>query len=981
MPSIDYYLDGREGSSLNYYAEANSTAAWWTSNDVETEYFGCTDGQEVDEETFRRLCSGELLDGSMVNHHNRVRRPGYDLHFAPPKSVSVLALLSSPEDQRIIINAHDAAVRRALDYVFHNSLLHARRGHAGRETETARAYVAAIFRELTSRADDPQLHSHCVVPNIAMRQDGTVGALNNEQALDYQHLIGAMYRAELAHGLKRAGYKLVRRKRHFEIAGIPTTVLREFSQRREAIEAAALKAGIDLKDRAAMQRITLATRPDKEHSGNDARLQWQERLKSLSFDLSDVARVTPSDCVTVDSSSLADQAVSSAFENSAVLQRSKMLASVAEGLQCELNADAIEALISKQLPSLVEEISARSQSSAEREYSTRTNIGDEKYIVRSAIAGMGTVSETSEQLIAKALASRPSLSQEQIDAIRHGLNSDRVCLVEGSAGAGKSFGLSAVAEVANAGGKIVYALGPSWSATKTIGRDTGTDAKRTLTLQGFLLRTESGKIELNDDCFIILDEAGMVSTKDMARLLRLVDSAGAKLVLSGDTEQLPPVSAGAPLAILSRAVGSSKMRQIRRQVVPWQRAASMQFAKGLTADALETYNERGHIDWAGSREEAIQALADRYIADKLWDQANTIMPPPTCLVIAAWNEDVLELNRAIRERLRWSDFISEREIMIGTAVRNRDEGRMESATLALTTGDRVVFGETVVLPSRTINNADTATIIDATADNLRVKFDDGQIVAVSIVNLVGTRQPDEPKAPMIKHAFCVTTNFAQGLTVDRAYVAAIRSTNRESMYVGMTRHRHAVQLFVDLSNFPAPKPPKASFPKFLSKEARSQINSAATLTAQKKNFMSRCAAPAKKRNACDSEADLMDWSALTIDEASAAPNPMEQFMQRRERQRLADGARNWTPRTEAGVPSGLYAQIRNDLPRPIANTLTEARAWINLIRQKISTYIARAAEILASRYLNKIGKTEKNTATAKPSTTKPTTPTSTDPEP
>ncbi|GAB5426948.1 MAG: hypothetical protein Devi2KO_04070 [Devosia indica] len=929
---LDYYLKMRQTRQLDYYS---SSAEWWVAPGGGSAAFGVMPDTLVDQDQFKSLCFGKMPDGREVATKGYARRFGYDLHFAPPKSVSLLAMLGKASDRAVVVAAHDGAVRRVLKYVFDHGLLRGRRGHAGAETEAASGYVAAIFRECTSRSNDPQLHSHCVIPNIATRSDCTIGALNNEQLLQMQNLVGSLYNAELATELQKAGYEVVRHGRNFEIIGFSREVISFFSKRRRAIEKALAQLGLNAsKDRKAAEYHALMGRADKNSELTIAELEvpWEEALLELGFDIGAIQRrghAVPCEPVSLDA------AMDKAFDKSSVLERPKMLWAIADALQLSRNVDQIEVALAEASASLATQIGPSSRSPNKQYFSANALIDAELDLIELADTGRGRWVRPIEPFVADAIAARQSLSSEQIDAIRHALNTDAISIVEGSAGAGKSFALGAAAEAARFAGLDVFAIGSSWAATKVLAADTRTPEHAAKALTGFLNRLESGKIRLGSNSLVLLDEAGMVGTGQMAHLVRAVRAAGGKLILSGDTDQLKPIAAGAPMVLLSRVIGSSKMRQIRRQSVGWQRDASMLFAKGDVPDAVTAYDRRGHIIWADSIGNALEDLADRFVADCMHDQISGINPPCTSLAIASWNEDVLELNRQIRTRLQAAELISTHEVAVPIARRVDADSPLEVAKLSLAVGDRIAFGESVRLANRAITNADAATVLAVTKAAVTLQFNDRQIVKAPFEDLVGYRDEGEPPYPVMKHVFAATAHFSQGMTVDRCYVLAARKMDREALYVAMTRHRHNAHLYVDASRLPPHGTPRNPFAKHLPDQDAAKVGEQTALAQAKKRFIEEWTNPAEKLNASDFEADPVAWqlSCRAAKEGAASANRMEL----RARKRLHESALPGDITDRAGIPTAIYGGIRRQFRERFSKVITQnILAWILWVRKKVS---------------------------------------------
>ena len=813
---VAYYTDNGAG-------EANGV--WWTrgsGSEVGPGWFGdpfrlCPDGGDVDGRVLRDLAAGrdpESLEPLVRASANGGRSVGYDLQFAAPKSVSVLAAFAGPEERARILAAHDWAVRRALDYAHAAGLIVTRTGAQGRHRAPAAGVSAAVYRHFTSRAQDPQLHSHAVLLNLCVRANGSTGGLDNRAILKNAGGIAALYRSELASGLRaELGYEAVRAGRNFEIAGVAEPVLELFSKRRAAIERAARERGFDTaQDRVAAQAAAHGTRARKDRETPLATLEveWERQLIQAGWARGAVfegvriaadgireARVGPA---AERRQRLAKVGLTEALAMQAVVEERDLVQRVAEALQCEAGADAVLEEVER-LRRDGGVVAVGRTAEGEAVYATPEMIEAERGMLRRAYGRQDERAFVPEAVVRRVLAERPSLRAEQRAAVRHALNRDGVSVVEGSAGSGKSFAMASVADAVRASGGEVWAIAPSWKAVSVIQTDTATAEAMARAVTGFLNRIDKGEIALGPRTTVIADEAGMIGTRDLAALVEATGAAGAKLVLSGDTRQLAPVVAGAPMRLLVRALGAARMDEIQRQrgrseaEGAWMRAASIDFAAGRTGSALEAYDRGGAITWGADREATMQALVAAYAESRLDPEE----AQRTRIVLTGWNKDVRELNARIRDRLKRDGLLPEgAEVEIAAIPR----GGSHSEPLALTVGDEVMFGESVEVEGQTIRNADLARIeaLSGDADDpmltLRLAKDGARLSARASA-LVGFRERDEPQVPRLQHAYAMTVHAAQGVTVDEAFVADLRGTGAEATYVAMTRHRCSSRLFVD----------------------------------------------------------------------------------------------------------------------------------------------------------------------------------------
>lgn len=813
---VAYYTDNGAG-------EANGV--WWTRGPGSGGGPGrpgnpfrlCPDGGDVDGRVLRDLAAGRdpgSLEPLVRASGNGRRSVGYDLQFAAPKSVSVLAAFAGPEERARILAVHDRAVRRALDYAHATGLIVTRTGAQGRERAPAAGVSAAVYRHFTSRAQDPQLHSHAVLLNLCVRSDGSTGGIDNRAILRRAGGIAALYRSELASGLRgELGYEAVRAGRNFEIAGVSEPVLELFSKRRGAIEAVARERGFDTAvDRASAQAAANGTRARKDRETPLASMEadWERQLgqagwgRAALFEgvrvAADGIRALRTDAAPERLRRLGEAGLAEALTTQAVVEERELVRRVAEALQCEADADAVlEEIARLRQDGGVVEIGR--SAAGEAVYATPEMIEVERGLLRRAYTRQNEREFVPDEVVTRVLAERPSLRAEQRAAVWHALNRDGISVVEGSAGSGKSYAMASAAEAVRSAGGEVWVLAPSWKAVDVIRTDTATAEAMARAVTGFLNRVRDREITLGPKAVVIADEAGMIGTRDLAALVEATGMAGAKLVLSGDIRQLAPVAAGAPMRLLVRALGAARMDEIQRQrgrseaEGAWMRAASLDFAAGRTASALEAYDRGGAITWGADREATIEALVDTYAASRLDPDG----AERSRVVLTGWNKDVRALNARIRDRLKRDGLLLEAGEVEISAI-PRGGSRVEA--LALTVGDMVMFGESVEIEGLVIRNADLARIeaIDGGPSDPTLTLrlaKNGTRLSARASALVGYRERAEARVPRLQHSYAMTTHAAQGVTVDDAFVADLRGTGAEAIYVAMTRHRRSARLFVD----------------------------------------------------------------------------------------------------------------------------------------------------------------------------------------
>lgn len=379
------------------------------------------------------------------------------------------------------------------------------------------------------------------------------------------------------------------------------------------------------------------------------------------------------------------------------------------------------------------------------------------------------------------------LTDEQRTAVRHITSPTQIAAVIGFAGAGKSTMLSAAREAWEAQGYRVHGAALAGKAAEGLTTSSGIASR---TLASWEYGWSLGRNELGRNDILVIDEAGMVASRQLARFVAEAEKRGAKLVLVGDHEQLQAIGAGSPFRAIAERIGSVELTDIRRQKHDWQREASVAFATHRTADGLQQYAERNSIRFANDREQACADLIRDYVADRAQN------PEGSRIALAHRRIDVRAINDGIRERLQAegllakSDGQARSEQGYGEGRTNRERVyQTVNGERAFAPGDRIVLLE---------NNRDldvkngmlgTVEAVEPNALHLRL---DGSSGGSNNVRHLALPVKDYQS---FDHGYATTIHKAQGATVDRAFVMASSTMDRHLTYVAMTRHRDAVTLY------------------------------------------------------------------------------------------------------------------------------------------------------------------------------------------
>ena len=397
-------------------------------------------------------------------------------------------------------------------------------------------------------------------------------------------------------------------------------------------------------------------------------------------------------------------------------------------------------------------------------YTTRTMLEAEKSLLQRSHAmnsrrGHGVAANRQTAALAES-----RLSDEQRAAFEHVTGEGDLKALVGVAGSGKSTMLEAARKAWEAEGLTVKGAALSGIAAENLEIASGIKS-RTLASYEWAWNEKRDPLTRND--VLVIDEAGMVGTRQLERMLAAADQARAKVVLVGDPEQLQAIEAGAAFRGIIGQVGMAEMAEVRRQKDLWAREATQQLASGETARALEAYESRGALLAGATREEAQRRLLHA------WTQDRHDRPNESRLILAYTREDVRELNAQARDIVK-----GEGRLGAGETVQTT-RGLREFAA-----GDRVMFLRNE--KSLGVKNGTLGTVERIGSGTLQVRLDghDQRRVAIE------TRDYQD-----LDYGYASTVHKSQGVTVDRSYVFASQYFDRHTSYVALSRHREAATLF------------------------------------------------------------------------------------------------------------------------------------------------------------------------------------------
>ena len=808
-------------------------------------------GRHVKPKAFESILAGHVpgtdirLGRARDGEHQH--RPGVDITFSAPKSVSLQALVMG--DERVI-KAHDEAVRATLDMIERDLLVTRvhNRASGKRERRRAQGMVAGTFRHLASRNLDPQLHTHSVVANMTRGPDGSWRSLDTGSLHSRRLLIGAHYRNELARRLIDLGYGLqetmIGPVPGFEIAGWEKETLDAFSTRRKEIVDHIDEKGWDYNAATAQAAALKTRRRKKEPHAEVLTGMWRERAEELRLDLTRrrLKRSTPPPAPSA--LEVVARVAEHLEERQSVIAVHDLVAGALahapgrhdleeiRGAVDQLRRDGhlVDAIRSRGGPSLVTDRALR----AEREVIRRMTEGAGK---TQAIVPVRAIERKLEGT---------TLTAGQQEALRLILGEgDAVVGVQGYAGTGKTTMLREVVDLV--GTANVIGLAPSSSAARTLGREAGI---ATRTLQWFLVRygepspdTEgslAGKV-------LVVDEMSLASTAQVRSLMRSAEHLGvARLAMVGDSRQLRAVDAGQPFRQLQQAgMATAVMDDIRRQRNPGLKAAVLDAIAGNPGTAL---TKLGADVLEVDQEDLGSSAARIWLALGPEDRKETALMAPTHVLRR-------EINLNVREGLQEEGILHGRSVTCQVLVnlsmtraqkreiRNYREGDVvvfhnDLYHYRVRSGDicpiRAIDGERLVLdhhdskarhvkPDSDVRFRydvfESDTIELQAGDRIRWTRNHNQsgLVngATAVIETMGGKSLvlvtdddrrlkmdfDDPRLRHIAHAYATTVHAAQGLTRDKV-IAVLDSghgflANQQTFYVEISRARDEAIILTD----------------------------------------------------------------------------------------------------------------------------------------------------------------------------------------
>jgi conjugative relaxase-like TrwC/TraI family protein len=805
--TVSYYTDTVARGLDDYYAGRGEAPGRWVGGGSAAAGLS---GEVTAEELVRLFEGVHPRTGDALGEPYRVRDgadrvTGWDLTFSAPKSVSALWATAGGEVGMEVRDAHDAAVAAGLDYLEDHAAF-SRQGKAGVRQVDSEGFLAAAFVHRSSRADDPQLHTHVLVSGRVRCADGVWRALDSRALHRELKTAGMVYQAALRVELaNRLGVAWMPVDRHgqAEIVGVPDELCALFSKRAAAVEARAreliaeaeAKLGRELtpKGRRRFYEVAvLETRTPKEHEGEvDEGLfdRWRSESIAAGCDPEQWLRTVPHrrQLPYPERSVIVAEVIDELSMTVSTWKRTDVVRQLARRSPQDLGSAAacrswIETMTEGVLahPTIVRlaapepappaDLRRRDGRSVfERHgavrYTTHATLAIEQTVIDIVTAGRRAGRGVADADAVQRSIACAGLGEDQAAAVRAvTLDGHAVTCVIGPAGTGKSRTMGAATAAWQASGVPVRGLAVSAVAAGVLQAEAGVPAdtvakllfehdRRGAANEGWRLRR--GEV-------VVVDEASMVASRDLARLAQLAHRAEAKVVLVGDYAQLGAVEAGGLFRLLAD-MNAVELSGVRRFSAAWERDASLRL-RARDPAAIVEYDRHGRVNSC----DRLGALDAAFTA---WHDARDV--GASVVVCATDNATVA----GVAQRIRAARVAA---------------GEVEPGGIATARGQTVGVGDEIVTTrnDRRLMTSAGAWVRNGDRWTVAGRHGDGSITVSHLAGHGRVVLPGDYLSQDVSLAYALTVHKAQGVTVDRAVLIADEATTAEALYVGMTRGRH-----------------------------------------------------------------------------------------------------------------------------------------------------------------------------------------------
>jgi conjugative relaxase-like TrwC/TraI family protein len=802
-------------------------------------------------EAFVRMFHGRHPDtGELLGRpHGDRGVPAFDVVLRPTKSVSLLYGLGDAKVAAQVLDAHHQATTEALGYLEEH--VGARRGHGGCDQVAGNGLLAVGFDHRTSRAGDPLLHTHVIVANRVQGPDGRWTALDGRDLYRHRLAADAIYRGTYQRELSRSlgvAWSEPDRWGNRELAGMPPELLKTFSKRADAIdgEVERLEAEGRVRTPKLVKWVVQATRQAKRQEAPAALAErWRAEAAEHGVDVPELLRGVlgrdrhaPSgpgagDGTTAETT-VEEAVVAGVFDRLAAPQgltaqastfaRPEVIAALGDQL-VGVDRTQLEGLADRFLEERAVSVVA-DRTIGERRWSTPELLEVEHALVASALERRGEQAGVcSPETVRAALAEHPTVGEDQAGMVRDlTLSPDGVRVVVGKAGTGKTYALGVARHAFALDGYRVLGAAPTGIAATSLEAE---GFEEVATVDRLLHELDQdardhhasraarhGQAEavLDGRSVLVVDEAGMVGSRKLTRLLDHAHQAGAKVVLVGDDRQLAAIDAGGGFRGLRVRLGASVLVENRRQRAAWEREALELVRDGQVDQAVGAYREHDRMVPATSKTElTLNLVRDWWQAHQDTETAERSGEPGGEAVILAYRRDEVDrLNATCQHVMQHNGRLGTDALQVGDRP--------------VHVGDQVVCGRNDLRGLGVANGTrGTITAVDLERRALTLRTEQGRQVTLPAAYLDG---PVPQGRRVVDLAYATTGHKAQGLTRWRALVRITGQEDANWLYVQLSRAKQDTRLHTIVTPEPHPGAGEVDLPDREPPDAYDQLAAA-----------------------------------------------------------------------------------------------------------------------------------------------------------
>lgn len=779
----------------------------------------------VDQASFERLCDNlDPRTGEQLTVRTRSERTvGYDFTYSVPKSVSLLYALSGDQD---ILEAFRASVDETMREMEAEMKTRVRVGRQDHNRTTGNMAWAEFIHTTSRPVDgipDPQLHAHVFVFNTTFDEEERRWKAGQFRELKRDApYFQAAFRVRLASKLQELGFAIERKRDDFEIAGLPADILGRYSRRTALIEQKAAELGITDPDRKGELGAETREKKSKALGWEGLRKEWNSRLSKDEQEA--LAAVHRREAVALkpepNEAKAVDHAVEHSFVREAVIPERKL---ITEALKRGIGEVSVEDTAKE----------VRSRSLIRREVAgrdmvtTKDMLALEAKVIDFARQGRGRCRPLGDP---NRPFNREWFNEGQKAAVRHVLSSrDRVMIIRGAAGTGKTTLEQEIGEALAEAGKPVVAIAQSAKASREVLREEA-GFREADTVARFLKDKEMQESARGG--VMLVDEASQLGTRDMLKLFEVAEKVNARVVLVGDRRQQRSVTAGEPLKLLQQSAGLqvAEVTEILRQGGDYRKAAKA-LSQGEVSKAFHELDRLGWIKEVGDEQRNTQ-LAEAYLSASAEKKADG--KRKTALVVSPTHAEAARITDAIRGGLKARGKLREEHQLESFVPAHLTDAQKTDATQyaageviqfqqnapGFTKGSRIRVGDAAAIPTDKADRFEVylpMPLALATGDRIRItaggktkdgmhRLNNGALLTVEGFTKQGDIVVDHGWVIArdyghLTHDYVVTSHISQGVTVDKVFVGissqSIPATDERTAYVAVTRGREKVEIYTD----------------------------------------------------------------------------------------------------------------------------------------------------------------------------------------